>query len=373
MIYCAATVKSILFLTHAINRFCAVKLQGVQAAAKSRGWTVSEAEFGWTAWNIADIVRTLNPDGVIFEGGRLSEPVDTRPLRKRPVVFLDTDLPTPRGGTTVRSDAQAIADLAADELLASAQADAAFFSLAPHKVWSKLRARRFRKRLQRAKVPFRVLLRADDIARLRRPFALFAANDASAATLLRCSERLGLACPKDFTLVSVDNDELFCEHAAPKVSSIAQDFHRAGTVAVEALDRLFARKGAGEVLTVPPKALVRRASSVRPRPHTTIAQKVADLIDACAVDGLTIGKLSKDLGLSRRTVETHFRDAYGKTVGEAILDRRLAEVERLLADPRQLIDSIAPRCGWKSSAHLKRLFRQRYGVTMSRWRRDPGS
>ena len=363
-----AMAKSILFLTHAINRFCAVKLRGAEAAAKARGWTVNAVEFGWTAWSIADIIRTLNPDGVIFEGGRLAEAVDTRPFRAVPAVFLDTDVDAPPGAATVCSDAEAIADLAADELLTATPAAAAFFSLAPHKTWSRRREVRFRERMRRAKVPCRKLRKADDIARLRRPFALFTANDASAAALLRCGERLGLSCPQDFTLVSVDNDELFCEHAVPRVSSVAQDFYRAGTAAVEALERIFTRRGRKTVLLIPPKALVRRASSVALSSSPGIARKTAALIDAGAMDGLTVGRLAATLGLSRRTVETHFRKTYGKTAGEAILARRFEEVERLLADPLQPVEPIAQRCGWKSSAHLKRLFRRRYGVTMTRWR-----
>ena len=53
-------MKNILFLSREINRRCAIKLNAVYTAAKARGWTVHEAEFGWTALDIADIVASLN-------------------------------------------------------------------------------------------------------------------------------------------------------------------------------------------------------------------------------------------------------------------------------------------------------------------------
>ena len=362
-------MKSILFLSREINRRCAIKLDAVYTAAKARGWTVHEAEFGWTALDIADIVASLKPDGAIFEGAHLVESVALRPLNRVPTVYLDTDFPAPRGMPTVRSDAAAIADLAADELIASKPTEAAFFSLTPGISWSKLRAARFRSRMRKAGIPFRVLDRAEDLAALRRPAAVFAVNDISAAELLRGAANCGLDCPRDFTLVSVDNETLFCENASPKVSSIEQNIARAGVAAVEALDRLFrGRAGRRELVLVPPLRLVRRASSVRPLANTTTAQKAAAFVDAHALEAIGIADIAAALGCSRRTVETHYRAIYGQSLGEAILARRFAEVERLLLDPDQQIGAVANLCGWKSSTHLMRAFRARYGMTMSEWR-----
>ena len=353
-------MKNILFLSREINRRCAIKLDAVYTAAKARGWTVHEAEFGWTALDIADIVASLKPDGAIFEGAHLVESVDLRPLNRVPTVYLDTDFPAPRGMPTVRSDAAAIADLAADELIASKPAEAAFFSLMPGKRWSRLRAARFRARMRKEGIPFRVLDRA-------------AVNDISAAELLRGAANCGLDCPRDFTLVSVDNETLFCENASPKVSSIEQNIARAGVAAVEALDSLLrGRTGRHKQVLVPPKGLVRRASSVRPLAHTTTAQRVAAFIDAHALEAIGIADIAAALGCSRRTVETHYRAMYGQSLGEAILARRFAEVERLLASPDQALEPIANLCGWKSPAHLMRSFKRRYGMTMSKWRKVRG-
>jgi DNA-binding LacI/PurR family transcriptional regulator len=135
-------MKKALFLSHTVNPFNVLKLDSIYAEAKRLGWAVQSAEFGWTAWSIADIVAALKPDGIIFGGGRLPGPVDLRPLRRFPAVYVDTNFPAPPGCTTVRSDAEAIADLAADELLASAPTETAFFSVMRLPMWSRRLERR---------------------------------------------------------------------------------------------------------------------------------------------------------------------------------------------------------------------------------------
>ena len=190
----------------------------------------------------------------------------------------------------------------------------------------------------------------------------------AAAVLLRHAAECGIQCPRDFTLVSVDNETLFCENASPMVSSIEQNISRVGTAAVEALDSLFGGERTNREILVPPRRLVRRDSSVRPQAYRTIAQRAAILIDLHAIGGIDIAGVAAMLGCSRRTVETHYRAFYGQSVGEAILARRFAEAERLLLDPDQQIGAVANLCGWKSSTHLMRAFRARYGMTMSEWR-----
>ena len=362
-------MKSILFLTHTNNNCCAVKLNGVYASARSRGWTVNVVEFGCSALSITEAVAILRPDGIIFEGGRLSEKVNLRPLRNIPSVYLDTDFNVPGGAIAIRSDAKAIANLAADELLASAPAETAFFTQHPHKEWSRQRERAFRERMLAANIRFRTVENTMSLAGLKRPFAVFAATDPAAAMVFRTATILGLNCPQDFTLVSVDNDLLFCENAQPKVSSIEQDFFGTGVAAVETLERQFRHDVSRSVpILIPPLRLVRRASSVRPRTDGPIPKRIDSCIEIHALEGLSVADIVAQVGCSRRTAETLFRAAFGHSINEAILRRKFLEVERLLANPHQILEPIANLCGWTSSAHLKRSFKQRYGLTMSEWR-----
>ena len=88
----------------------------------------------------------------------------------------------------------------------------------------------------------------------------------------------------------------------------------------------------------------------------------------CAVRGISAEDTVKMIGCGRRTAEIRFRKAMGISIYEAILQARMHQVFALLRHPQQAIEPIANMCGWSSSAHLKRLFKQRTGLTMREWR-----
>ena len=87
-----------------------------------------------------------------------------------------------------------------------------------------------------------------------------------------------------------------------------------------------------------------------------------------ALDGISATDVLGLLGGSRRSAEGRFRKATGHSILEEIQAVRLAEVERLLANPMVKIGSIASRIGYASENFLARLFKRTHGVTMSDWR-----
>ena len=64
-----------------------------------------------------------------------------------------------------------------------------------------------------------------------------------------------------------------------------------------------------------------------------------------------------------------YREAYGRTVCRGIQEARLREVQKLLQKTRVPIGAIGPMCGFGNEFYLKTLFKARFGMTMSEWRR----
>ena len=62
------------------------------------------------------------------------------------------------------------------------------------------------------------------------------------------------------------------------------------------------------------------------------------------------------------------RQLQGRTILEAIAERRLDEVRRRLAGTREKMDSIASECGYRNPTYLKNLFKKEFGMSMSEWR-----
>lgn len=79
--------------------------------------------------------------------------------------------------------------------------------------------------------------------------------------------------------------------------------------------------------------------------------------------------LASRLRVSRRHLDAAFA-ATGKTLGQHLWDRRLALAsEQLRSNTAKAVTQIAHELGFKDSSHFSRLFRQRFGLSPSHWRK----
>ncbi len=66
--------------------------------------------------------------------------------------------------------------------------------------------------------------------------------------------------------------------------------------------------------------------------------------------------------------EIRFKAATGKTIGEAILERRLAAACDYLKDGKSSVSAIANFCGWESDIAFRKAFKSRFGTSPLKWR-----
>jgi transcriptional regulator GlxA family with amidase domain len=78
---------------------------------------------------------------------------------------------------------------------------------------------------------------------------------------------------------------------------------------------------------------------------------------------ITISRIARLVGLSRRRIERHFRAVFGRPPLEVYTQMRLGQACYLLEHTQRSITSIAAECGFCDSSHLSRTFRRTYGVT----------
>ena len=74
------------------------------------------------------------------------------------------------------------------------------------------------------------------------------------------------------------------------------------------------------------------------------------------------------LGVSRRLADLRFREYHGKTIHETIIETKLEELSMRLLTSNRAISNIAAALGFDDLSYLGRIFRKRYGMTMSEWR-----
>ena len=232
--------------------------------------------------------------------------------------------------------------------------------------------------------------------------AIFAVNDFTAVETAIALHSCRRHIPKTATLVGVDGSPERHDIAPPPVSlsSVDINFESAGFLAAKTLAARIATRaergftaaadaanygrahGANDNnSSLPPTAassspiplygplmVVRRESTRGRGRREPFILEAAEAIRREACDGLTAATLAARFPVSRKHFERRFREATGHSVLDEILNVRLEQVQAYLLRRDVAIDDIAGFCGFGSEIELRRLFRRRFGVSMSEWR-----
>ncbi len=85
---------------------------------------------------------------------------------------------------------------------------------------------------------------------------------------------------------------------------------------------------------------------------------------------ITEEHLAERMNLSKRQVSRVLREIYGKSFRQLLIDERLNRAVQLLMSSEQTVDEIAASVGYTSVSGFYSAFRQRFGVSAGRYRRD---
>lgn len=365
-------------------------LSGIYRYARPHGWRLQVIEHEPDRKSIRELLKFWHPDGVIAEGG-MDEKGALRPdtFGKLPVVFLVCNPKNlKKSSIRVNHDSASLGRVAAKEFLTLGMASYAFFGFT-ELFWSDERGRGFCEALalngRKAEVFTRLFPESGKQSRekgfrdrfsawlktLPKPCGLFAANDLLGEEALNVCRLTDIKVPAEISVLGVDNDELACENTVPTLSSIRPNFEEAGYLCASLLgERFTPEKGvAGEPYRLfSADNIVRRQSTRRlPRANAAVS-KALEIIRLKACSGLRPKDVFVELDCSRRLAELRFRELTGHSVRDEIASLRLARVKELLTLKDVPIESIAARCGWKSTAQLRVLFRSAEGVSLHEWR-----
>lgn len=208
------------------------------------------------------------------------------------------------------------------------------------------------------------------LAALPKPCGLLAANDRTASLVLSSAAFEEIAVPDELSVIGIDNDANLCEMVSPPLSSIQVDFKSGGYLAGKLIQQLNRGKCA-QTLNACYGALefVMRLSS-RQLAHSSSSIRVAlETIRRRVTEGIGAADILPLLGGSRRTAEKRFRAAVGKSILEEILDVRFERLLPLLESRDIPLNMLAGQTGFSSENHLQRLFKSRFGMTLSAYRR----
>ena len=310
-------------------------------------------------------------------------PTAAAALARSSVPTILLSYPTPelerRAANLVRfvNDNAAIGRRAAEHILSRGTfASHAFVPDADGRLWSPQREKSFCDTFAKAGHRVHVYRAADGdlgdwLAALPKPTAVMAPFDLGAREIAVTCKRQGLAVPRDVSIIGVDNDELICEATRPTLTSLAIDQEQIGYRAAETLDRLMAARSPRPscTKTIASGPIVERESTRFVSPSVHVVTRIRRFIDEHFREVLGPDDVAARLGISRRLADLRLTAATGNTVRKALEERRFAEVTRQLASSDLPIATVTRNCGFENDLWVKYVFKRRYGMTMSAWRK----
>ena len=126
--------------------------------------------------------------------------------------------------------------------------------------------------------------------------------------------------------------------------------------------------GPKDPIFIPPVSVIERTSTKPVLPATTLVRRAKAYIAAHGCKRIDVTDIVGHLGVSRRLAELRFRQMEGKSMREALEDRRIEEAKRLLAKTRLSVTAIAERTGFSGQNRLCHVFSKRVGVSPSLYR-----
>ena len=364
------------------------KIAGVRRYAAAVNWHIQIFEELPSSESVQELCEFWNPIGVIIEcGGSYSEDIDPDIFTKVPVVYFDRNpLTLPQNVSCISHNSVATGRLAAKELLVTGHPNFAYVPYPQPRFWSDERERGFKEALRlngktcsvftgkgsMQNISWQMSLRKW-LNAIAKPCAVFAANDTVAAEILTAAAQCGFDIPRDIAVCGVDNFDPVCEHTIPTLTSIQPDFLLGGELAARTLDDIIRREKSNRNpirLTFGPSDIIRRASTrTLPRYDPEVSAAI-ELIRRRACEGISSTDVLTVFKCSRRMAEMRFRRIAGRSILNEIQFVRLEKAKSLLSDTKFDMEAIANFCGFSTAKAFWKFFRQKTGISPSRWRSD---
>ena len=366
------------------------KLVGAREIAVKFGWHVQALDTALTPQKKKELIDFWKPIGVIVEcGERKDNARQADDFGRLPVVYIDRDpdelRPSPSRFFVIH-DSVAAGRTAARELLTTGFDTFAFVPFPGRWHWSRERQQGFDEALAlngRSGTVFET--RATDLdapaylrdlqrflSRLKRPCAVFAANDHPAEKVLAAADFLGISVPDELSVLGVDDYVPLCEHTKPRLSSLKPDFRRGGNLAVLLLAAVLrdGKSFRGSHIVRYGTLRIARRDSVGHLLRTNDREVAAaiEYIHNEACNGLQANDVLKRFSCSRPLAAARFKAATDRTILQEIHAVQLERAKELLRNGNCELKSISDFCGFTNPNSLRKFFLRETGMTMSAWR-----
>lgn len=208
------------------------------------------------------------------------------------------------------------------------------------------------------------------LSELPKPVGIIAVTDARARQVLQACIMAGIAVPEEVALVGIDDDTLLRMLARIPISSVRQGTREMGRVAAAMLHRrLIGDTLAEPRVLVPPGGVNAQLSSRHQPTYDPYVMRARHYIRQFAAQGVKVAQVADYVGVSRATLDNHFRKAFGTTVHDEMLSFRLQLARQALERRDGSCEEIAARAGFTTEQYMHAVFKRELGCSPREYQR----
>lgn len=375
--------KNVALLVETSNAYARGILRGVRDFLNNKpGWSIFLAEHSRLETNHS-LPENWDGDGII---ARIETETTASLVRKMNLPTVDVSAARLIPGIPwVETDDESIANLAIDHLTNCGLRNLAFFG-DPAYNWSKWRCELFQTLCKKIGLNYQVFnlpRRTKPLVQwykewsriyewlkgLPKPVGIFACYDACGHQLLEVCRYYGLLVPDEIAVIGVDDDDLLCDLSYPPLTSIVLNARQTGYLAASLLDRMMAgEKIKEQKLSIKPLGVKKRESTDIVAVRDAYVSQVVAFIREHYMEKIQVEDLLKAVPLSRRVLETRFRQSLNRTPHEEIVHVRIEHIKKRLAETDDKHSSIAEEMGFMHPEYLSVFFKKETGMTPSEYR-----
>ncbi len=323
----------------------------------------------------------MNPVDGLVVAGRFAAILRSAAKRGIPTVAIDPFTKFPGLAISLSCDNEAVARLAAAHLVSTGLANFAFLPEPSGQPFSRARQKAFADAIAaHPDTTLRIFRRGKSLSRwlaeLPKPIGIFAADDIRARQVSDTAHAIGLKIPDEIAIIGVDNDRILCETTSPALSSVWMRTQDAAFRCAVLLHDIMTgtRPMPHEPITVKYGGeIVARQSTRFVETHDSLILRCCELLEANLHTPLRIESLLPVLHVSRRTLETRFKAAVGRTIHGELMRMRIERAKNLLKDDSLSQARVAECCGFHDASHLNDAFKKYAKALPSAFRRASGA
>lgn len=206
---------------------------------------------------------------------------------------------------------------------------------------------------------------------LPKPIGVIAVTDSRARHILQACILADIAVPEEISIVGIDDDPLLRMLTRIPISSVRQGTRSMGQTAAAMLHRRLIGATLDENRVIIPPAGLNAQMSSRYQPiYDPYVMRARHYIRQFAGQGIKVAQVAAYVGVSRTTLETHFRRAFGYTVHDDMLAYRLQMAQKLLADLSLPLERVAELSGFTSNQYMHTVFKRELGCSPREYQRN---